>query len=74
MPFYKLDNTELQIAETCISGLDLNLHIDQKDTYTYPVQGWYWFDTEDEARVFFELPPVPPDPENNGVPPIENTY
>jgi len=58
MPFYKLDNTELQIAETCIAGLDLDLHIDQKDTYTYPIQGWHWFDTEDAARVFFDLPPV----------------
>jgi hypothetical protein len=56
MAFYKLDNNELQIAETCISGLDLDLHYSQKDTYTYPVQGWYWFDTEEEAKTFFNLP------------------
>jgi hypothetical protein len=56
MAFYKLDNNELQIAETCISGLDLDLHYLQKDSYTYPVQGWYWFDTEDEAKIFFNIP------------------
>jgi len=59
MAFYKLnDNKELEIAETCISGLNLDLHYLQKDTYTYPVQGWYWFDTEEEARIFFNLPPL----------------
>jgi hypothetical protein len=21
-----------------------------------PVDGWYWFDTEEEARLFFDLP------------------
>lgn len=56
MAFYKLDNNELQVAETCISGLDLDLHYMQKDTYDYPVQGWYWFDTEEEAKQFFNLP------------------
>lgn len=29
------------------------LHKEEKDTYTYPVDGWYWFDTEVEAYSFF---------------------
>ena len=53
MAFYKLENEEVQIAETCITGMDLDLHYLQKDTYTYPVQGWYWFDTREEADAFF---------------------
>jgi hypothetical protein len=55
MAFYKLNNQEVEIVETCITGLDLDLHYAQKDTYTYPVQGWYWFDTIQEAYAFFGL-------------------
>jgi hypothetical protein len=25
--------------------------------YTYPVDGWYWFDTEEEANTFFNINP-----------------
>lgn len=31
---------------------------EDKDTYTYPVEGWIWFDTEEEARAYFGLPPA----------------
>lgn len=55
MAFYKLENGEIEVAETCIAGLDLDLHYLQKDTYTYPVQGWYWFDTIEEAHLFFGI-------------------
>lgn len=24
-----------------------------KDTYTYPVEGWYWFDSAEEAATAF---------------------
>ena len=27
-----------------------------KDTYTYPVGGWYWFDSADEAAAAFDVP------------------
>lgn len=26
---------------------------EEKDTYTYPVEGWYWFDSDEEAYAFF---------------------
>lgn len=39
-----------------------DLNRDEKDNYVYPVHDWYWFDTEDEARAFFGLPPVPSEP------------
>ena len=26
---------------------------EEHNTYTYPVDGWYWFDTLDEAMTFF---------------------
>jgi len=28
---------------------------EQKDTYTYPIDGWYWFDTEEQAYNFFGI-------------------
>ena len=32
-----------------------SLYRDKKDTYTYPVEGWYWFDSDEEAYKFFEI-------------------
>lgn len=29
----------------------------EKDEYTYPVHGWYWFDSAEEAFAAFELTP-----------------
>ena len=38
-----------------------------KDTYTYPVEGWSWFDTEEEACAYFGLP-YPPEYPTIGMP------
>jgi hypothetical protein len=35
------------------TGVDLT--VDNKDEHTYPVEGWYWFDTEDQAKEFFGI-------------------
>ena len=35
---------------------------EERNTYTYPVDGWYWFDSEEEARIFFNIPLPEPDP------------
>jgi hypothetical protein len=56
--FYKCDE-ELRLfcAPNYIIFPDgIELSIDQKDTYTYPVNDWYYFDSEEEARIFFNLP------------------
>lgn len=31
------------------------LHLDFLDTYTFPVDGWYYFETEEEAKAFFNI-------------------
>lgn len=54
--FYKTDNGGLLYAPTQISSADFDLTRDLKDTYTYPANGWHWFDSEESARVFFNLP------------------
>lgn len=39
----------------------------QKDTYTYPVEGWYWFNSEEEACTFLSIP-YPPEVPTMGLP------
>lgn len=52
--FYKLDG-DLLYGPNFVLNAQYELRRDTHDTYTYPVDGWYWFDTEAEARVFFGL-------------------
>lgn len=33
-----------------------NIYREYKDTYTYPIGGWYWFDSKEEAYIFWNLP------------------
>lgn len=54
--FYKLDEGTLLHGPTTVMGADLELLRDERASYMYPVAGWYWFDSEAEARKFFGLP------------------
>jgi hypothetical protein len=54
--FYKLDGETL-LSGTLVSGPTYTLIASEHETYTYPVDGWYWFETEAEARAFYGLPP-----------------
>lgn len=61
--FYKLDNGSLLFGETDVQSAEFDLMRELKDTYTYPVHGWYWFDTREEAKTFFNYEdPVLPEP------------
>ena len=59
--FYKNDDGYVLHGPTVVSNTSYVLVDDFKDTYTYPVDGWYWFDSKEEAYAFFgiELPPPP---------------
>jgi hypothetical protein len=54
--FYKLDG-ELLFGPNFVLNANYELRRQTRDQYTYPTDGWYWFDSEDEARAFFGLPP-----------------
>lgn len=56
--FYKLDGEELLYGPNFVFGpySAYELRKETKDTHTYPVDGWYWFDSEEDAKVFFKLP------------------
>ncbi len=54
--FYKLDTDLLYAPNFVYGGYDAyQLLKENKETYTYPVDGWYWFNTEEEAKTFFNL-------------------
>lgn len=70
--FYKLDG-ELLFGPNFVLNANYELYRDAHDQCTYPVDGWYWFDNESEARAFFGLPPLTasiemqPAPDNAGI-------
>lgn len=56
MAFYKkTSDTSIMDAQVSIKSPDYELLSDNRETYNYPIDGWYWFDTEDEAYEFFQV-------------------
>lgn len=54
--FAKYDNGQLFTAITHVKAPNFELNSELKDTYAYPVEGWYWLDTVAEACAFFGCP------------------
>lgn len=59
--FYKYENPNLYFGANYVLNADYELRKETKDDHTYPVDGWYWFDSQEEAKQFFEI-----EEENNG--------
>jgi hypothetical protein len=55
--FYKLDG-DLLYGPNFVLNANYELERLTHDQYEYPIDGWYWFDSEEEARVFFGLPEI----------------
>jgi hypothetical protein len=53
--FYKLDGS-LLYGPNYVLNANYELRRETRDDHSYPIDGWYWFDTEEEARLFFDLP------------------
>jgi hypothetical protein len=53
--FYKLDGS-LLYGPNYVLNADYKLFRETRDDHSYPVDGWHWFYTEEEARLFFDLP------------------
>lgn len=51
--FYKKDNNEILFTPDHVSGLNYYLYAAEKDTYTYPIDGWVWADNIDDAITKF---------------------
>lgn len=50
--FYKKENDTLLYAPNIIEGDGYVLVAQDKDQYEYPIDGWTWFDSEEEAKSF----------------------
>lgn len=61
MAFYKKEEDNIEMVPNVISGPGIFLGAASHEEYTYPTQGWYWFDTFDEAVVFFANQIDPPE-------------
>jgi len=51
MSFYKRIDEELLIAPKFVHTPDISLLAEEHGNHTYPIEGWYWFDTLDEAML-----------------------
>lgn len=54
--FYKKELFELCFAGNFVHTPNNSLIRDLSHTYTYPVEGWYWFDSAQAAHDHFGLP------------------
>lgn len=55
--FYKFDGA-LLYGHSLVLNANYELRRADHETYAYPGDGWYWFDSEALAREFWGLPPV----------------
>lgn len=53
--FYKNDSGELLYGKNYVLSGSYNLYRENKDDYAYPIGGWFWFDSEEQAREAFHL-------------------
>ena len=53
MGFYKKDTDTILTGENFVFSPIVTITKETKDDYTYPQDGWYWFDTFDEALQLF---------------------
>ena len=59
--FYLYQDGGLAFAPNFVEHKDYQIYRDQKDTYTYPIHGWHWFENENEAKTFFNIPILQPE-------------
>lgn len=57
--FYKLDGEVVLNGPNFVLNADYELRAETKDDHEYPTDGWYWFDTDEEAYAFFEVELLP---------------
>jgi hypothetical protein len=63
--FYKNDNGYVLYVPNFVLNANYELRKETKNQHTYPTDGWYWFDSEEEAYASFGLEYNPPE-QNNG--------
>ncbi len=54
--FYKNDDGMILYATSLVDAGSFLLLAEHKDEYIYPVGGWYWFNSKEEAYSFWNIP------------------
>lgn len=54
--FYKYESDNLLYGPSFVISKDFELRAESKDEHTYPIDGWYWFDSIEDACLFFNIP------------------
>ena len=52
--FYKYEEPFLLYGTTVLDA-NYELRAETKDEHEYPIDGWYWFDSREEATQFFGI-------------------
>lgn len=52
--FYKYE-TELFYAPNYVECTEYKLTVADKDSYTLPIDGWYYFETQQQAKDYFGI-------------------
>ena len=52
--FYKKQDEQLLYGPHIIEGNGYVLLAQDKDAYEYPIDGWSWFESEEEAIEYFD--------------------
>jgi len=53
--FYKFENDLLRYAATGVYTPNYTILAQDHATISYPVDGWFWFDSQADAEAFFEI-------------------
>lgn len=53
--FYKIIEDELVYAPNFVYSKNYELLKENKDNYELPIDGWNWFETREEAVLFFGI-------------------
>lgn len=51
--FYKLDQDEILYAPNYVEGFGYSLTMESKHEYTFPVDGWIYADSHEDAVAYF---------------------
>ena len=53
--FYKLEDDNWQYAPNFVDAPNYQLLKENKDSYTYPVEGWEWYDKSPIEEVHIDI-------------------
>lgn len=54
--FYKYESNNILYGPNFVYNEDYTLLREEAQTIDFPVDGWYWFDTMEDAYAFFNIP------------------